>query len=97
MTSSCLAVTVPLLFLVLGAAAGTQDGLMGYNPEAGKFTPSGHLVAAVRSWGPYYVGAMKRVRQGHWQSIDDCWPITSEIVGLSAFGPAVPDAVEEAQ
>jgi basic membrane protein A len=68
---------------------------VGYNSDAGKFAPGRHLVSAVWQWGPYYVDAVKRVRDGNWKSVDDWWPITSEIVGLSAFGPAVPDTVKK--
>jgi basic membrane protein A len=67
---------------------------VGYNSDASKFAPSKHLVSALWNWGPYYVEAMKQVRAGTWKSTDEWWPIGTGIVGLSAYGPAVSDSIE---
>jgi basic membrane protein A and related proteins len=67
---------------------------VGYNSDASKFAPAKHLVSAMWNWGPYYVEAVKQVRAGTWKSTDEWWPIGTGIVGLSPFGPAVPEEVK---
>ncbi len=67
---------------------------VGYNSDASKFAPKGHLVSAVWNWGPYYVETVKAVRAGTWKSEDVWWPIGTGIVGLSPYGPAVPPSVK---
>jgi basic membrane protein A len=68
---------------------------VGFNTDAGKFAPTKHLTSAIWHWGPYYVEVVKQVRAGTWKSTDEWWPIGTGIVGLSPFGPAVPDTLKE--
>jgi basic membrane protein A and related proteins len=67
---------------------------VGFNADASKFAPEKHLTSAVWNWGPYYVAAIKQVRAGTWKSTDEWWPIGTGIVGLSPFGPMVPDTLK---
>jgi basic membrane protein A len=67
---------------------------IGVNADASKFAPEKHLTSAIWDWGPYYVETAKQVRAGTWKSAEDWWPIGSGIVGLSPFGPAVPDTLK---
>jgi hypothetical protein len=67
---------------------------VGYNSDASTFAPEKHLVSAIWNWGPYYVEAVKQVRAGAWKSTDEWWPIGTDIVGLSPFGPAVSSAIK---
>ncbi|MBI3989960.1 MAG: BMP family ABC transporter substrate-binding protein [candidate division NC10 bacterium] len=67
---------------------------VGYNSDASKFAPKGHLVSAVWDWGPYYVETIKAVKAGTWKSEDVWWPIGTGIVGLAPYGPAVPSSVK---
>ncbi|RMF91239.1 MAG: BMP family ABC transporter substrate-binding protein [Nitrospinota bacterium] len=67
---------------------------IGYNSDASKFAPQKHLVSAVWNWGPYYVQVVKQVQAGTWRSEDVWWPIGKGMVGLSPYGPAVPEEVK---
>jgi basic membrane protein A len=67
---------------------------VGFNADASKFAPTKHLVSAMWNWGPYYVEAVTQVRAGTWKSSGEWWPIGTGIVGLSPFGPAVPEEVK---
>ncbi len=68
---------------------------VGYNSDASKFAPQKHLVSALWHWGPYYVETVKKVMAGTWKSEDVWWGIETGIVGLSPYGPAVPEAVKD--
>jgi basic membrane protein A len=67
---------------------------VGYNADASNFAPQKHLVSALWNWRPYYVETVKGVRAGTWRSTDDWWPIGTGIVGLSPYGPAVPEPLK---
>jgi basic membrane protein A len=67
---------------------------VGYNSDASKFAPQKHLVSALWNWGPYYVETVKQVQAKTWKSEDAWWPIQTGMVGLSPYGPAVPDDVK---
>jgi basic membrane protein A and related proteins len=76
--------------------AGQRRGAygVGFNADASKFAPEKHLTSAIWNWGPYYVETVKQVRAGTWKSTNEWWPIGSGIVGLSPFGPAIPDTLK---
>ncbi|MBW1634697.1 MAG: BMP family ABC transporter substrate-binding protein [Deltaproteobacteria bacterium] len=68
---------------------------IGYNSDMSSFAPKAHLTAPVWNWGPYYVKVVEQVKNGTWKA-ESAWPGLKEgIVGLSPFGPMVPQAVQD--
>ncbi|SBV99466.1 Purine-binding protein BAB2_0673 [uncultured delta proteobacterium] len=68
---------------------------VGYHTDMSAFAPKAHLVAAVWNWVPFYKDVLAKVRKGEWRS-SDSWPgLESGVVGLSPFGPMVPQAVRD--
>jgi len=66
---------------------------IGYDSDMSKFAPKAHLTAPVWNWAPLYKKLVKEVRDGTWKS-QALWPGLKEgIVGLSPFGPMVPQKV----
>lgn len=67
----------------------------GYHTDMSGFAPKAHLVAAVWNWVPFYKDVLAKYRRGEWRS-SDSWPgLESGIVGLSPFGPMVPQTVRD--
>jgi basic membrane protein A len=68
---------------------------IGYNSDMSRFAPKGHLTDPVWNWGPLFKKLVEEVREGTWKS-QALWPGLKEgTVGLSPFGPAVPQEVRE--
>lgn len=66
---------------------------IGYNSDMAKFAPKGHLTDPIWNWGPLFKKLVEEVREGTWKS-QALWPGLKEgTVGLSPFGPAVPQKV----
>ncbi|MCC8194955.1 MAG: BMP family ABC transporter substrate-binding protein [Deltaproteobacteria bacterium] len=68
---------------------------VGYHTDMSAFAPQAHLVSAVWNWVPFYLDVVARVRRGEWHS-SQFWPgMESGIVGISDFGPMVPQSVRD--
>lgn len=66
---------------------------VGYHSDMSAFAPDAHLVAAIWNWTDFYTHVAEEVRAGTWHS-GSFWPgLESGIVGLSPFGPMVPEAL----
>lgn len=69
---------------------------VGYHTDMSAFAPEAHLVAAVWNWTPFYMDVLAKVRAGVWKTTQ-VWPgMESGIVGISDFGPMVPQEVKDA-
>ncbi|WP_084813617.1 BMP family ABC transporter substrate-binding protein [Desulfogranum japonicum] len=68
---------------------------IGYNSDMSTFAPKAHLTSAVWNWGPYYTKVVNAVKNGTWKA-ESAWPgMDEDIVGLSPFGPMVPEDVKQ--
>lgn len=66
---------------------------VGFHTDMNRLAPNAHLVAAVWNWTPFYTDVLEKVRDGTWKTSQH-WPgLESGIVGLSDFGPMVPQDV----
>ena len=68
---------------------------VGYHTDMSRFAPNAHLVAAVWNWIPFYMDVLGKVRNGTWKTSDVWSGLESGIVGISAFGPMVPQEVRD--
>lgn len=68
---------------------------IGYDSDMAQFAPKAHLVAAVWNWTPIYKEIVEEVKAGKFKSRDIWYGLEKGVVGLSPFGPMVPEKIKE--
>jgi len=68
---------------------------IGYNTDMSAHAPKAHLTAAVWNWGIYYRQVAEQVHRGTWKPEQYWGTMATGIVGLSPYGPMVPQRVRD--
>jgi basic membrane protein A len=68
---------------------------IGYNCDMSRFAPKAHLTAAVWNWGVVYRKVAGEVHKGTWTNRPIFWGLKTGLVGLSPYGPMVPEKVKK--
>lgn len=66
----------------------------GSNAPMRQFGGDKYLTSGIWNWGPYYTDAVESVHDGNWEPDFDFPGISTGIVELDEWGPAVPDSVK---
>ena len=75
-----------------------ERGVMGFGQasDMSQFAPNAQLTSIIDDWDPYYIERTQAALDGSWESVDTWKGIDSGMVGLSDYGPQVPDDVKAA-
>ena len=75
-----------------------QRGVYGFGQasDMSAFAPKAQLTAIIDDWNPYYVARVKAAMDGNWTSTDTWHGLKAGMVGIAAYGDAVPADVRAA-
>jgi len=68
---------------------------VGYNTDMREFAPDAVLTSPIWHWEEYYIPTVESIIAGTWESNQYWGALDDGIVGLSDFGPMVPEDVIE--
>ncbi len=80
---------------VMAAAEERGKLAVAYHSDMRQVAPTAQLAAITHQWGDYYTRRVKAVQDGSWESGDLWGGVAQGMVGVEAFGPKVPPAVQD--